>query len=81
MIDCIVAKAYPRIDGIVAVEANIAALIRRGPSRWVCFYVWDLNDDRIIIGDWLEGHVYSRRGDISPDGRRVPLTMKSLTNL
>ncbi len=63
------AKAYARIDGLMAAEANIAALIRRGPSKWVRFYVWDFNNDRIVVGDWLEGRVYSRRGDISPDGR------------
>jgi hypothetical protein len=33
--------------------------------------VWDFNSDEVTSGQWLKGHVYTKRADVSPDGRYV----------
>ncbi len=61
----------PRIFGILAREAPVVALFRRGPSRRALLLSWDLRDDRITPGQWLAGRIYERRADLSPDGRHL----------
>jgi hypothetical protein len=61
--------APARIDGIVAAEANVAIVFRRGPSKLTQLLVWDLNTDEVTPGQWIKGHAYTRRADVSPDGR------------
>lgn len=46
-------------------------VIRRGPSRQVALFKWDRRHDTFELGQWLKGRIYSRRLDISPDGRYV----------
>jgi hypothetical protein len=60
-----------RIDGIIATEANHAVIFRRGPSRLCQLLLWDLNSDVVLPGQWLQGRVYTKRCDVSPDGRRL----------
>lgn len=69
-----------RIDGIVAREANQAVIFRRGPSRFVQQLIWDFNDDSVTSGQWLKGAVYTRRCDVSPDGRYLVLFASNYSN-
>lgn len=66
------ARTQPcRIDGILAAEANIAVIFRRGPNAVFQMLVWDLNTDTVTPGQWLTGKVFTERCDISPDGKHV----------
>src|SRR5688572_29305935 len=47
----------------------MAVIFRRGPSKLTQQLVWDLETDEITRGQWIGGHVYTRRCDISPDGK------------
>jgi hypothetical protein len=59
----------PRLDVIVARAAPKAVVFRRGPSRYVQLWLWDLETDKIEPGQWFRGRLYSRRADLSPDGQ------------
>lgn len=62
-------KFPARIHAILARDAKMAIIIRRGPSKSVCTISWDLRTDTFKVGQWLRGRIYERRCDISPDGK------------
>jgi hypothetical protein len=53
---------------IVAREAPMAVVFRRGPSYRVELLTWDLLSDELTPGQWLKGRIYERRSDLSPKG-------------
>jgi len=61
----------PRLHVLLAREAATAVVIRRGPARKVGIFGWDRATDRITPGQWLNGRIYERRCDLSPDGRHM----------
>ena len=62
-------KFPARIHVLIAREANFAIVIRRGPSDKVCTIGWEMKKNKFTIGQWLDGRIYERRSDLSPDGR------------
>lgn len=64
-------RPFCRIDGVIARDANTAVIFRRGPSRLCKLLIWDLNSDEITGGQWLQGRVYTKRCDVSPDGKHL----------
>jgi len=62
-------KFPARVHPILARKANIAVIIRRGPSKSVCTMLWDRRNDTFKLGQWLRGRIYERRCDVSPDGK------------
>ena len=62
--------AFPaRIHVLIARKALVGVVIRRGPSKQVATYHWNLKTDNFKLGQWLKGRIYERRSDLSPDGR------------
>jgi hypothetical protein len=61
-------RTPPRIFAIMAAEAPVAAVLRRGPSAWVQLLAWDTAKDTFTDGAWLRGRLYGERCDVSPDG-------------
>ncbi len=59
----------PRLFGILAREAPVVAVLRRGPSDWAHVGRWDLAASTYEGGSWLHGTLYPQRCDLSPDGR------------
>lgn len=59
----------PRLYAIVAREAPVAVVFRRGPSKWWHIMKWDLARPAIEHGAWFKGKLYPRRCAISPDGK------------
>lgn len=57
-----------RIHVLLARDAPVAAIFRRGPTKQVRLLRWDLRTDEITGGQWLAGRVYDGRCDLSPDG-------------
>ncbi|HWI57102.1 MAG TPA: hypothetical protein VNZ22_07735 [Bacillota bacterium] len=62
-------KFPARIHVLLAGEAPIGLVIRRGPSKSVCTLLWDRNRDTFQLGQWMRGRIYERRCDLSPDGK------------
>ena len=60
-----------RLFFLIAREAPVAVVFRRGPSKHVLLVRWDLSDDSFEAGQWLTGRVYERRCDLSPDGEHL----------
>src|SRR3954453_18587526 len=58
----------PRMHGIVARDAPVAVIFRRGPTRWVEVISVDLANDHVERGAWFHGRIYEQRCDLSPDG-------------
>lgn len=61
----------PRIHVLLASQAPVGLVIRRGPSKSVATLLWDRDRDTFHLGQWLKGRIYERRCDISPDGKHV----------
>lgn len=57
-----------RLWVLLAREAPVAVIFRRGPSRFVQLITWNLESDTFVSGQWLKGRVYEKRCDLSPDG-------------
>ncbi len=62
-------KPAPRIYCIPATEAPVVAVFRRGPTDWSHVGRWDLTNRCYEPGAWLQGRIFPRRSDLSPDGR------------
>ncbi|MBS0267258.1 MAG: hypothetical protein JSS02_35365 [Planctomycetes bacterium] len=62
-------KFAPRIHILLARQASVGLVIRRGPSKQVATFLWDRRRDTFELGQWLKGRIYERRCDLSPDGK------------
>lgn len=60
-----------RIHVLLARESSTAVVIRRGPAHRTAFIGWDRCTDQFSVGQWLNGRIYERRSDLSPDGRHL----------
>jgi hypothetical protein len=60
-----------RVEAILARNAAVGVIFRRGPSRWVRMMKWDLRTDRIEGGQWIDARIHVDRSDISPSGQLV----------
>src|SRR5262245_56140500 len=60
-----------RVEGIIARNAATAVIFRRGPSRRVRMLRWNLRNDRIEGGQWIEAGIPVTRCDVSPNGELV----------
>jgi hypothetical protein len=56
---------------IMARKANIAAIFRRGPTKWTQVIKWNTQNDTFEYGHWFKGRIYERRCDLSPDGTKL----------
>lgn len=58
-----------RLHVLLAKQAKVGLVIRRGPSKSVCTVLWNRQGDTFKIGQWLRGRIYERGCALSPDGR------------
>lgn len=54
---------------LLARQARVGLVLRRGPSRQVCTLAWDRTSDIFSLGQWLKGSIYEDLSDLSPDGK------------
>jgi hypothetical protein len=59
----------PRLAVLAARDADVAVVLRRGPTDWVRLSLWDTAGDTVEHGGWMHARVPWRRCDLSPDGR------------
>jgi hypothetical protein len=60
-----------RLHVLLAAEAPLAVVLRRGPSKQVCTILWNRKQDTFHLGQWLKGRIYERCSDLSPDGKSL----------
>ena len=51
-----------------ASNSPLALVIRRGPSKWWHFLLWNRDNGAIVHGSWFNGMLYPHRCDLSPRG-------------
>ena len=61
----------PRLSVLLATQAPVGIVFRRGPSRIVRVIYWDRTKDVFTPGAIFKGRIYVDRSDISPDGRHL----------
>lgn len=64
-------KAQARLYCILARDAPVAVIFRRGPNKRVLLLLWRTDTDQFYEGQWLKGRIYERRCDLSPNGTRL----------
>lgn len=62
-------QSTQKIFILVSQQSGIAAVLRRGPTRWFHLMTWNLNTNEFIHGAWIKARIYPNKCDISPDGR------------
>jgi hypothetical protein len=60
-----------RLFVMLAREAAVAVVFRRGPSKLTQVFRWDTDTDTFEPGNWFHGQLYPERGDLSPDGTKL----------
>lgn len=58
----------PRLHVILARDAPVGLIVRRGPTQWYHLLRWRTDTDAIEPGAWFRGRLYEERCDLSPDG-------------
>lgn len=56
---------------LLAREANIGVILRRGPTDWWHLALWNTNDDTFEGGQWFRGRLYPDKCDVSPNGELI----------
>jgi hypothetical protein len=64
-------RSTPRLSVLLASEAPVGVVLRRGPSKLVRLVIWDRSNDKFKPGPWFRGRIFADRSDISPDGRHM----------
>jgi len=57
-----------RLFIIMARDAPIAVVYRRGPRKWYHVQLWRMDTDTFEPGAWFRGRIYEDKCDLSPDG-------------
>jgi hypothetical protein len=58
-----------RLFVVMAREAPVAVILRRGPAKLWRVVRWETGQDQFQRGQWFRGSFYPERCDLSPDGR------------
>ena len=60
--------ARSRLHVIIAQDAPIGVIFRRGPSKQVRLILWHTDTDTFEAGQWLKGRIYEERAALSLNG-------------
>lgn len=64
-------RSAPRLRVLLAQEAPVGVVFRRGPKNLVRLVMWDRETDTFQPGQWFRGKLYAEQSDVSPDGRHL----------
>ena len=54
---------------LMAKQASVGVILRRGPTRWWHVTLWDTAQDNFDSGQWFRGCIYPEKCDVSRDGK------------
>ena len=69
-----------RLNVMLARDAPLGVIFRRGPSEWTQVIRWNTDDDSFEYGSWLRGKIFFERSDISTDGGKLLYFATKYTN-
>jgi hypothetical protein len=58
-----------RLHVLLASDADIGVVFRRGPAAWWHILKWDLKQATLESGAWMKGSLYPTRAAVSCDGK------------
>lgn len=61
----------PRLGVLLASDAPVGVVFRRGPSKVVRLVMWNRGSDEFEEGQVFKGRILIEQSDISPDGRHL----------
>ena len=61
----------PRLSVLLASEAPVGVVFRRGPTKLFQIVAWDRERDTFEFGQRFKSTIYPDRSDLSPDGRHM----------
>ncbi len=61
----------PRLSALLASDAPVGIVFRRGPTNLVRAILWDRERDKFKPGQLFKGRIFVDRSDLSPDGRHM----------
>ena len=64
-------KPSARISVILAREAPVGVIFRKGPSGQVLLIKWDISEDHFEYGQWFKGRIYESGCSLSPSGDKL----------
>jgi hypothetical protein len=59
----------PRLSVLLASEAPVGMVFRRGPTKLVRVFLWDRECDKFKPCQWFKGRIFAEQSDLSPDVR------------
>lgn len=62
-------KTPPRLYVLMRPDCDHAVVLRQGPSKVFCVLGWNLETDKIAVGQWCKHKLYVERCDISASGK------------
>lgn len=65
----LVTQARPRLFVLMRPGCDHAVVLRQGPSKVFCVLGWNLETDKIVVGQWCKHKIYVERCDISSNGK------------
>jgi len=64
-------KPKVSLYALLARDALVGVVFRRGPSKQVLLLLWRIDTDQFYEWQWFKGCNYERRCDLSPSGDRL----------
>jgi hypothetical protein len=61
--------AFAHLFVLLACEAPVGVIFRRGPRDWTQMIHWDTKKDIFTLGQWFKGRLYLQRSGLSPNGK------------
>ncbi len=61
--------AFAHLFVLLAREAPVGVIFRRGPREWTQMILWDTKKDIFTPGQWFKGRLYPHRSGLSPNGK------------
>jgi hypothetical protein len=58
-----------RLFVLLAREAPVGVIFRRGPTEWTQMILWDTKNDVYTPGQWMKARIFERLSGLSPDGQ------------
>jgi hypothetical protein len=75
-----VKSAYARLHVLLARNARVGLVIRHGTATSVCTLLWDRNEDKFVLGQWMRWRIETETCDLSPDGEHFLYTARKYVN-
>lgn len=69
-----------RIFFLKSKTANSAVVFRRGPTDWIQMSIWNLDNDTLESGQWINKKVPVRNCDVSPSGNYLIYAVDNFEN-